>query len=173
MQKKKALSKADKKKEYLDENVKPNTITAKFFLQQLLMKDVQWKMKIKVEDILPRTYYKYTMTMVFDPSPYERKIKALEDQIADIRDSKQKPLFDADQKEQVGDIEEEIESEKESMEDRRKECPSILMPARVEELKYSGNDTLLTFQIPDTVINELNENKLKFGSYCVELTPEM
>jgi len=173
MKKKKVVApEAEAPKEFLNEEIKPNTIKAKFNLQQLIMKELSWKMKIKVEDILPRTYYKYAMAMVFDETPYERKIAGLQDDIRDIQDSRQKPLFESENQDKITELEEEVEEEKRQMEEHRKECKTIKMPATVEELKYSGTDTLLTFKIPDTSINELNENKLKFGYYIIELTPE-
>jgi hypothetical protein len=159
------------KKEYLDENFKAPSIKAKFNLQQLILKDLEWKMKIKIEDILPKTYYQYEMAMIFDESPYLRKLASLEDQIQDIRDSRQKPLFKDDTEERVDDLKTEIEEQREAMDEKRRECRTIKMICRVEELKYAGMSTLLTFIIPDDVINDLNEQKLKFGYYIIELTP--
>lgn len=161
----------EEKKEFLDENFKPTAIMAKFFVKELTMKESQWRMKLKVEDILPRTYYRYQVEMIFDEEPYNRRINSVRDQIADVRDAKQKPLFD-DADEKISDLEDEMATIEKNMEAERAECPTIKMPARVEELKYSGNDTMLVFRIPDHVIEQLNKNKLKFGSYILELTPE-
>jgi hypothetical protein len=172
MAKKAITAKPEAEKEYLNDT-NPSTITAKFYLQQLMMKDVQWRMKIKVGDILPRTYHKYTMAMVFDEAPHMRRIKALQEEISDIEDSAQQPLFQADTEEKIKDLEAEIEKEESTMEKYAEECPKIIMPSIVEELKYSGSDTLLVFLIPDSAINQLNENKLKFGMYKIELTPEI
>jgi len=158
-------------KEYLTDKI-PNVITAHFALGELLLKDLMWTMKIRIGSILPKSYHSYNMLIAFDEEPYERNIDKFNREISQLKFEKQQPLFEEDTEEKIEEKEKQIEVERRRMSDRRAECPDMEMIAEVEELKYSGGSTIIKFRIPDFIIKDLNENKLKFGSYKMILTPQ-
>jgi hypothetical protein len=54
----------------------------------------------------------------------------------------------------------------------RDKCKKIEYLGEVKELKYKDGDTILLMRLPDNVIEELNQAKMLFNFYKIELTPQ-
>lgn len=134
-----------------------------FEVAELKMKDKRWYMKMWVDKILDKTYYRYKMEMVFNKTPYEDRIHDLEQ---DLNDG----LFGQEPKERAR-LGKDIGKIRDEMAKMEKECRTISFSASVEELKNKDRGTMLLLRIPDDIITALNEQKSRFSYYEIKIEP--
>ncbi len=147
----------------LDDETYTGTIEAKIQLDQLTLKDKRWEARLIIGEILPRSFYKYSVVLTLDEKPYHERIEAIEKDLnsslfAEEKISKKKAL------ETINGIRKELES-------MRKQCEEIKFAAVVKEIKYKDGETVVICRIPDDVIEPLNRQKFKMEAYHILLTP--
>ena len=124
--------------------------------QLVLDSDLLWKLKMIVGKILETSYHCYTVKMVFNEEPFTIRIDELK---------KENRLIPSE-------LKEEIKMIKETMEEARKNCPEIDFVAMTEQLKYGAEKTEISFNIPDDIIDSLNQHKQFLKTdYLVRLIP--
>lgn len=147
-----------------------NVIRAKFDIIKIGMdKKLHWKLGLAVRTILPRSYHTYTISMVFDQQPFDAEIASIQSKIAEIEHDNQ--LFKDRKQRDISFQMERIESAEDDMNEKKKNCPTIEFYATVSAVKYNAGDTNIVFDIPDTIIAELNLRKNWFTYYRLELKP--
>lgn len=145
-------------------------VETKFGIQEISMKnDWRWKIKMRVNEILPKTHHDYSIKLKFDPSPYELSIEQLKKERDEI-DTHPTLAPDLDKKD-MRRLTDRIAKVQEEMEKYRKECYDIDFVTTSEEIKYKGSDTYLLFKVLDTVIEPLNDRKMFLDKYVAVLDP--
>lgn len=139
------------------------TITSKLDLLEIKLKARHWLVKLAVDNILPRSYYKYRITLDVDETPYIERIEDIEQALKDS-------LFAAD-KVSKKEADKKITEIRNQLDDLKKQCERIEFLATVEELKYKDGDTILVVRVPDDVIEPFNRQKSRFDYYCISLEP--
>jgi hypothetical protein len=176
-----AISKQEQVKEYVNKKAPwhksllkeiepPEVISSALSLDELKMKDLCWSMKLIIHHIMPKSFHDFKIKFVFNEKPFENNIAMVEDK---LRGNTNRRLFSDMNKADIDDLNEEIAEIKSDMEKKKTECPTIEFIAQVEELKYSGNDTILKVSVPDHIIESTNEVKMRFGYYRVELQAQV
>lgn len=146
-------------------------IEAKFSIEQIVMdKDLQWKTKMKVTKILPKSYHDYTIKMTLDETPYDKRIATLELELKELGRGQQQLLKEMAE-ERKGQLNDEIVLEKQRLEDMRDKCKAIEFLGEVKELKYKDGDTIILIRLADEVIEQLNKAKYLFSNYKISLIP--
>lgn len=135
------------------------------------MLNLQWQAKMSVTKILPKSYYDYKVKMILDESPYQKTIADLELERKQLGHGQQTLLPDMMEarKTELHDL---IVEERQRLEEMRDKCKKIEYMGEVKELKYKDGDTILLMRLPDNVIEELNQAKMLFNFYKIELTPQ-
>ncbi len=124
--------------------------------QLVLDSDLLWKLKMIVGKILETSYHCYTVKMVFNEEPYAIRI-------ADLK--KENKLIPSETKEEIKRI-------TEAMEEAKENCPEIEFVAKTEQLKYGAEKTEISLNIPDDIIDDLNQHKQFLKTdYVVRLIP--
>lgn len=175
MKKKTSISKTAKKIAKKVLKAKPEkirtTIEAHFSFVLLSMdKDFKWRLKMRVDSILPEMYYRYDLKMILDEEPYERRIEDLQTEIKKLTTGQTMLLKDVENSKRE-ELEEKVEQEKANLEDMRERCKDIEFPASMEVLKYGILETIVTFRIPDDIIERLNAQKTLISYYKIRLIP--
>jgi len=149
----------------------PETIEARFQLDELRMLKLQWQAKMSVTKILPKSYHDYKIVMLLDESPYLKSIADYELERKQIGHGQQTllPEMMEARKTEIHDL---IVEERQRLEKKREECKNIEFIGEVKELKYKDGDTIFTLRLPDNVIEEINQMKFLFVNYKIELTPK-
>jgi HD-GYP domain-containing protein (c-di-GMP phosphodiesterase class II) len=157
---------SDEKKELLDDE--DLAIHASFALEQLTMgRDYDWKFKLKVHDILSRSYHTYTVTLYFNEEPFKRELERIDKKIEDVR--RQTAMFSHSEEQELMESRAEHEERYENL---KKELEDIEFTGRVSELKYKESNTILVLEVPDTIINDLNDRKRDMVNYKLKLDPQ-
>lgn len=163
---KKTLQKA---KEAVDEIA--GVIKADFSINRLQMDaKLCWLLDLEVRQVLPETYLRYKLDLVFNEEPYEENIERIEKEIESAQN--EASLFETHKVQRVKNLYKQIDDIRADMKELEKNCPTITIEAVVTELKYkNAGTTFIRMRLPDDKINELNDNKAKFSYYRAELTP--
>jgi len=157
-------------KELLDMESPDLLISANFVLEEMKMKkDLQWRIKVNVKKILPRSYHYLNIDFIVDEEPFNRRVERLEDRVNDVGDKPQ--LFDKEQEKDVRSLNDQIASVRQEVRELKKQCEPISTTASIEELKYKDGNTVLTLRVPSDTVIDLNEKKLLLGNYRVEIEP--
>lgn len=156
------------KKQILDEK-NPLVIESTFMLEQIQLKGMMWGAKIRIQEILPKSYHKYGIKVLFNEEPYMKRIERLEEKLTNSKTSKK--LFADMDKEDIEEIKDEIKEIQKEMSDIKKQCLTIEFLATVEQIKYSNGNTNVALRIPDDVIEPINKAKTMFQYYKIELKP--
>lgn len=145
-------------------------IKAGFRVEEIRMKkDLYWHLKIAVAQILPKSYYHYSVKMLFDEQPSKIQLEAANLKLAELK--RKKSLFKDLDEEAIEKARDEVKRIEDYIKEMREKCVIIEFLATVEELKYSGSDTNLVVMMPDNVIDALNKMKSLLTFYCIELKP--
>ena len=124
--------------------------------QLVLGSDLQWKLKMIVGKILETSYHCYTVKMVFNEEPYILRTDELK---------KENKLIPSETKE-------EIKRVMDAMKEAKENCPEIEFIAMTEQLKYGAEKTEISLNIPDDIIDSLNQHKQFLKTdYLVRLIP--
>lgn len=150
---------------------KPNTkeqITARFTVDQIVMKnDRIWRVKMTIDEVLPKSYRDYDVKMEVNEDPYNEKIEAVKRDIQDIKN--ENSLFGELRKERIDELNGKITKIENELSKIKEQCTEIETSASVEEVKYENS--VIVLRIPDTVIENLNQQKMNFKHYKIILTP--
>lgn len=149
---------------------KTDVITSTLSVEELKMKNLGWSMKLKIKQIMPKSFHDFAVKFVFDERPGEARIKQLEER---MENNKQPRLLKSIDKAEMDDLKDEINDVRREMAENKRQCITIEFLAQVEQLKYSGADTILSVRIPDNIIEPVNKVKMLFGFYKVELMPQI
>ena len=139
------------------QKIKTGEIKTNIEIKQLVLdSDFRWKLKMIVGKLLETSYHCYTVKMVFDDDPYAKKIAELK---------KENRLI-------VSEMKEEVKKITEAMEEAKENCPEIEFVAMTEQLKYGAERTEISLNIPDDIIDSLNQHKRFLKTdYVVKLIP--
>ena len=145
-------------------------IVAKFSMVEIKMKnDWRWKVKMSVHKILPSAYHDYEIKLEFDDRPYLKTIEQLEKELDDL--GRNPTLLPDVDKKSLDELDKRIAGTRDEMDRMKSECPDIEFVTQTEEIKYKNGDTVLLFNVLDTVIEPLNKYKHRLGDYRAVLTP--
>jgi hypothetical protein len=146
-------------------------IEAKFSIEQIVMdKDLQWKAKMRVTKILPKSYHDYTIKMTLDEAPYDKRVATLELELKELGRGQQQLLKEMAEA-RKGQLNDDILEEKSRLEEMRDKCKAIEFLGEVKELKYKDGDTVILIRLADEVIEQLNKAKYLFSNYKISLIP--
>jgi hypothetical protein len=168
---------AKKAKEILDkveeEIKKPYTIETTFSLggstPLALKNDLCWQLRLNIKTILDRSFHRYNMKMILNQEPYEERIADIERDIRALDDEDTIPnMKDTEQLNSLNRRKEKVQGELKKMVE---DTDEINLTATVITLKYSGNATVVDFDIPADQIDLLNKNRFAFSYYKLELEP--
>lgn len=158
-----------KKKSLLDKELQ--TIKSDFSIKKLSMdSELDWKADLLVKTILPRSYHDYSVRMVFDETPYDNRIAGYEQQIKDIKADN--TLFKKLDGEEIRELKNDIKRVQNEKKEMAGNCPTIEFEGAITQLKYIGDNTMLTIRVPDEMIEHLNKRKHYFHQYTLELRPQ-
>lgn len=146
--------------ELIDDDA-PTGIVSTIRLDKIELKDMRWLCKLRIGTLLPRSYHLYKILMELDEQPYTERIEDLE---AQVKGS----LFE-NEKSTVKSLDEMIARVRKELTERRKECETMKFNCSVEELKYSGSDTILIVRVPDDTIEAFNRQKTRLSYYKITL----
>lgn len=155
----------------VNKNQNEETIKADFNINRLQMDaKLCWLLDLEVKKVLPETFLRYTLELVFNEQPYLDTIKRIEGEIEEVE--KEASLFETGKAQRIKVLNRQIKDTREDMADLKDKCPAIDMVVTVQELKYKATGTtFVRMRIPDEKITELNDNKHKFRYYQAVLTP--
>lgn len=153
----------------VNEFEKELTISSRFALTSVTLKEMRWNMKIHVYQILPRTYHKYTIKFLVDEEPFESRIKSLDQKREKINSDP--VLFDKFRDKDMKDIDSMVMSIRHELAEIKRQCDTIEFVAEIEELKYKDGHTIVTMKIPDNIIEPLNKAKMLINYYRANLLP--
>lgn len=158
-------------KELLDINESPDLlISANFLLEEMKMKkDMQWRIKLSVKKILPKSYHYLDIDFLVDEEPYNRRMERIEERMREVGNKPQ--LFDSEQKKDMKTLDGQMADVRNELRKLKDECETINTTASIEELKYKDGNTVLTLLVPSDTVIRLNENKLNLGHYRVNIQP--
>jgi hypothetical protein len=159
------------KKKATKEKPQKEKIEGKFAIEQIEMnKGLQWKIKMKVSKILPKSYHDYTIKMTLDEEIYKIRIASYEQEQKELGRG-QIMLLPEMIEARKGELHDKIVDERKALEEMRGKCKKIEFVAEVRELKYKDGDTIINLRIPDDIVQPLNEQKFLFAHYKIELIP--
>lgn len=142
---------------------------AEFSIEELKMeRDLNWRMKLKVQKQLPKSYYFYSMTLRLNHEKYQERIKEKAAWVAHME--AQQELF-PDTNKKLQDEQKTLQDLKDVYERMKSMTRDIHASVHVEEVKYRGNETLLSIRIPADIIPNINEQRQMFGDFIAELDP--
>jgi len=145
-------------------------IDANFALLQVLLKeDKRWRMKIGVYKILPKSYHDYTIHLIVDEEPFEKRIQSVEEKIERIR--KERSLFAEKDDKEIRDQKELIVDIQNELAEMKDKCEEMEFVAEIEEIKYKDGNTVVLMKVPDNVIEPLNKSKMFIQFYKIEFSP--
>ena len=147
----------------------PLVIDSTFMLEQIQLKGMMWSAKIRIAEIIPRSYHKYGIKILFNEKPYMDRIDRLNEKLTNSKTTKK--LFADMEKEDIDEIKDDIKDIEKEMAEVKKQCLTIEFLATVEQIKYANGNTNVTLRIPDDVIEPLNKAKTMFQYYKIELKP--
>jgi len=154
----------------LPKDPKAGTIATNFFLQEIKMKELCWSIKLELKAILPRSYRNYDVEMVFDNEPFDSRVRHVQGRITKLEKDPQ--LFDDVKKQELDDLRQEINDIEKERNALDNQCPTISFPGTIEELKYKGAGTVLVMNVPDSIIELMNQKKSLISYYKIELAPQ-
>lgn len=129
---------------------------------EVKLKDGIWTTKFDVYSVLPQTFREYTITLQYDESPLQNKIKQL-------RQSLKGTLFESEEISKK-DVMLDIKKIEKEIEEGKEKCETIKFPALVMELKYALHNTVINVRTPDNVIEAFNRQKRNLNLYKIILT---
>lgn len=139
-----------------------------FKFQQLLMKsDFAWRVRVLLDEILPETFRKYTLSFVLNEKPWLDEIASIENKIKEMQADT--TLFPKDQKREITTMKARIKELNEEIKKAREEANEITVDAQIEKLEYSYKGTDLTFIVAFEVAEWINEKQKVLGHYQIEL----
>jgi hypothetical protein len=130
---------------------------------------IYWDLKLNINQILDRSFYKYNIRLSINEDPFNRKIEEAERKISEIGSESHLPGM-----EDKGEIKSQMERIKDTkieLEQLIKSTDIIEFYATVISIKYSGVVTVVEFNIPADIIALLNKNRFFFSQYKIELEP--
>ena len=159
------------KKELLNiDEKKIGLIEGSFMLDTLQLKNAfYWLAKLKVKQILPKSYHEYNVKMIFNEAPYLERISRFEEKLNLGKQNRK--LFKKMEQEDIDDVKDQIKDEQRDMAEKKRQCPTIDFSGKVEQIKYAGAETVMTMNIPDSAIDPLNKSKTMFQYYKIQLSP--
>lgn len=145
-------------------------LESKFKLKEIkLNSNFQWSAKFEFEEHIPKSYHRYKLALKLDEEPYNNE---LERYAWEIKNHQENPsLLPSTDQESIKTYEKFIEECKADLETARKENPTIEFVVRTSEIKYKDNNTVIVFDMPDRIINVINDHKMRFAAYTAELDP--
>lgn len=128
-----------------------------------------WVLKLNINKILDRSFYKYNARLSINEEPFNRRIEEAERKMEEVRTEAHLPNME--DKGEIKRLEETIKNVKSELAQLIKNTDTIDFFATVMTIKYSGIMTVVEFNIPADTINLLNKNRFFFGQYKIELEP--
>lgn len=130
---------------------------------------IYWDLKLNINQILDRSFYKYNVRLSINEEPFERRITDAERKIQEIETEAHLPGME--NKQEVKELRERVAAIKKELADLIRNTDVIEFFATVIALKYSGVVTVVEFNVPADTINLLNKNRFFFSQYKIELEP--
>lgn len=159
-----------------EETRKPYTIETTFGLggaTPLALKNdasgIYWDLKLNINQILDRSFYKYNVRLSINEEPFNRRIEDAERKMDEI--STEAHLPNMEDKGAIKELQEKIKTIKDELAQIIKQTDVIDFFATVISIKYSGVVTVVEFNIPADTIALLNKNRFFFSQYKIELEP--
>lgn len=128
-----------------------------------------WILKLNIDQILSRSYYKYNLRLSINEEPFNRRINDAENKISEINTEAHLPGME--NKQEIKELQDRIKTIKNELNQLIKQTDVMEFMADVLTLKYSGVATVIEFKIPADTINLLNKNRFFFSQYKIELEP--
>lgn len=145
-------------------------IVAGFSIVEIKMKnDWRWKIKMLVHKILPSIYKDYSIKLIFDDEPFLKTIAQLERELADA--GSHPSMFPEVDRKTTRELQGRIDKAKQDMENLKRDCPTIEFVTQMNEMKYQNADTAIIFNVLDSVIQPLNEQKYRLTKYRAVMEP--
>ena len=156
-----------------EEAKKPYTIETTFSLggatPLALKNDMRWMLKLNINQILDRSFYKYNIRLNINEEPFNRRIEDARRKIGEIESESHLPNMGNDS--EVRNLEKRITEIEAELEKLIRDTDTIDLYATVVNLKYEGVKTQVEFEIPADNITLLNKNRFYFSQYKISLEP--
>ena len=151
------------------EEEEPADIEGKFRLKSLAWKEGQsaWTLVVEIKKTLDESFINYNARIAFNPEPYLDRIKSVREEIEAINEDA--TLFPEMQASRTKGKIEEIDAIKEEMAETKERCQTIEFPATAIKMDMTGPDPKITFAIPSSVVEKINEMKFDSGFYKIML----
>lgn len=156
-----------------EESKRPYTIETTFSLggatPLALKNDMRWMLKLNINQILDRSFYKYNIRLNINAEPFERRIEDAQRKISEITSEAHLPGMGNNA--EIKNLEQRVKDIEAELEKLIRDTDTIDLYATVVNLKYEGVKTQVEFEIPADNITLLNKNRFYFSQYKIELEP--
>jgi len=130
---------------------------------------LHWVLKLSINEILDRSFYKYSIKLSINEKPFEDRVEDAERKITELQTEAHLPNME--DKQGIKDLQDRIKKTKEELAQLIRSTDVIDFLTTVISIKYSGLSTVVEFDVPADTIALLNKNRFFFNQYKIELQP--